>query len=180
MRSNKSALLGLLVALSGLPALAGAAEPGGYVAAGVGIPSVAYGTSSLAFKIDAGYQVHEFDIGQAGALKLAVQGEYINFGDSTLSSNKWSQTGIGAAAVGRWLIPKKWAPWANEKVVVIAKLGGASISTSSSYGNSYTYNGLAQGIGAEYLLAHWAGVRAMIENYPGAYQVHGIAGVFHF
>lgn len=180
MRSSKAVGLGLLMVLAGLPALAGAQELGGYVGVGVGVPTVAYGTSSLAFKIDAGFQIHEFAIGKGGAIKLAVQGEYINFGDSTYFSNTWSQSGVAATAVGRWTIPRNWAPWADEKVVVIAKLGGATVSTSSNFGGSYTYNGLAQGIGAEYLFTNAFGVRAMIENYPGSYQVHGIAGVFHF
>jgi len=173
-------LLGLLMLLAGLPALAGAEELGGYVAVGVGVPSVVYGSSSLAYKVDAGFQVHEFPIPKAGSIKLAVQGEYINFGNSSSYIYSWSQSGMAATAVGRWLIPRNMAPWANEKVVVIAKLGGSTITTSSNYGASYTYTGLAQGIGAEYLLTNWAGVRAMVENYSGGFQVIGIAGVFHF
>lgn len=172
-------LLGSAVLLTVLPPMASAEGVGGYAGAGLGIPTVAYGSSGLALKIFGGYKVHDFAIPKAGTIQLAVQGEYIDFGKSTWVSS-WTNTGISVAAVGSWVIPKKWAPWADEKVAVLAKLGGASVTTKSSFGTSYTYTGLAEGIGAEYRFIPSVSVRAMVENYPNAYQVYGVSGVFHF
>lgn len=170
-------MCGLAVLMVGLSAPA-RSEVGGYAGVGLGLPSVSYGSSSLAYKVFGGYRVHEFNVSKAGSIQLAVQGEYIDFGQST-SITKWSHTGMGVAAVGTWVIPKKWAKWADEKVAVIAKVGGASVTAKTSW-TSYTYTGLAQGIGAEYRMIPMLSVRAMVENYPNGYQVFGVSGVFSF
>lgn len=179
MHTKARLLLGSAVLLTVLPSVAGAERIGGYVGAGLGIPSVAYGSSGLAIKIFGGYGVHDFAIPKAGAIQLAVQGEYVDFGKSTWVSS-WTNTGISVAAVGSWVIPKKWAGWADEKVAVLAKLGGASVTTKSSFGTSYTYTGITEGVGAEYRVIPSVSVRAMVENYPNAYQVYGVSGVFRF
>lgn len=153
---------------------------GAYVGAGVGVPSVAYGSSSLAFKLFGGYKVHEFDIGKAGTLALAAQGEYINFGDSSLGNAKWKQSGLAAAAVGSWVIPRKWAPWADEKVAVVAKAGLGRVTYSSNSGLSYTSTGLTHGVGADYYFTSNFVARAMIEYFPGSYNVYGISGMYKF
>jgi len=179
MRSKAGMLLGMAVLLAGLPAVAGAKELGGYAGFGLGEPTVAYGSSSLAYKIFGGFKVHEFDIPKAGAIQLAVQGEYINFGKST-SIYSYTNNGLSVSAVGSWVIPEKWAGWANEKLAVIVKLGVGRVSTNASYGYSATYTGVTEGIGAEYRVIPSVGVRAMIEYYPNGYEVIGVSGVFHF
>ncbi|MBU1426341.1 MAG: porin family protein [Gammaproteobacteria bacterium] len=153
---------------------------GAYVGAGVGIPHVAYGSSGLAFKLFGGYKVHQFDISKAGKLDLAVQGEYINFGNSSVNNTSWKQSGVAVAAVGSWVIPKKMAPWANEKVAVLAKVGGSRVAYSSNPGSSYTATGVTHGIGADYSFTPQFSARAMVEYYPGSYNVYGISGVFKF
>lgn len=168
--------------LVGFSASATAENVGGYVGVGLGLPTVAYGSSSVAFKLFGGAKVHTFEIGQAGKLDLAIEGEYVNFGSSSSGGTSWTNSGFGVAGVGLWIIPKRWAPWAEEKVAIIAKAGGSRISNSSNNGyyNSYTYTGLTTGVGAEYRFAPQAVVRAMVEYYPGAYNVIGISGILKF
>lgn len=151
-----------------------------YVGAGVGIPSVAYGSSSLAVKLFGGYKINQFDIKEAGKLDLAIQGEYIDFGSSSSLGASWTQSGVAVAAVASWVIPRKWAPWADEKVAVLVKAGGARVAYSSNNGFDYTATGLTQGIGADYNFNSQFAARAMIEYFPGSYSVHGISGVFRF
>lgn len=151
-----------------------------YIGAGVGIPSVAYGSSSLAVKLFGGYKINQFDINQAGKLDLAIQGEYIDFGNSSSLGASWTQSGVAVAAVASWVIPRKWAPWADEKVAVLVKAGGSRVAYSSNRGFDYTATGLTQGIGADYNFNSQFAARAMIEYFPGSYSVHGISGVFRF
>jgi hypothetical protein len=159
-----------------------AASEGGpaYIGAGLGIPSVAYGSSSLAVKLFGGYKINQFDIKEAGKLDLAIQGEYIDFGSSSAHGASWSQSGVAVAAVASWVVPRKWAPWADEKVAVLVKAGGARVAYSSNNGFDYTATGLTQGIGADYNFNSQFAVRAMIEYFPGSYSVNGISGVFRF
>ena len=170
----------LVALLFGISSTANAEGVGGYIGAGFGVPSVAYGSSSLAFKMFGGYKVHQFPIPNAGAIDLAIQGEYVDFGNSSAGNSSWTNSTIGVAAIGSWIIPKKWAGWAEEKIAVIAKAGGASTSTQSNSGNSYTYTGLTHGVGAEYRFMPMFAARLMIEQYPGAYTVHSISGMFRF
>jgi hypothetical protein len=153
---------------------------GAYVGAGVGIPQVVYGSSGLAFKLFGGAKVHEFDLSKAGKLDLAIQGEYINFGSSSARGASWTQSGIAVAGVGSWVIPRKWAGWADEKVAVLVKVGGSRVSYSSSLGPSYTATGVTHGVGADYSFTSQLSARAMAEYYPGSYNVYGISGVFKF
>jgi len=169
----------VFASLFGMSVVANADAVGGYVGGGVGVPSVAYGSSGLAFKVYGGAKVHEFDISKAGKLGLAVQGEYINFGNSSFAGNSWTQSGIAAAAVASWVIPRKWAGWADEKLAVLVKAGVAKVDYGSNAVN-YTSNGLTQGVGVEYSIAPAFSARAMVEYYPGSYNVFGIAGQFNF
>ena len=153
---------------------------GAYIGAGVGIPSVTYGSSSLAFKLFGGARVHQFDIGKAGKLDLAIQGEYVNFGNSSAFGTSWTQSAVAVAAVGSWVIPRKWAPWADEKVAILAKLGGSRVAYSSNHGSSFTATGLTHGVGADYSVTPQFSARAMVEYYPGSYNVYGVSGVFKF
>lgn len=153
---------------------------GAYVGVGAGVPHVVYGSSGLAFKLFGGAKVHQFDISKAGKLDLAIQGEYINFGNSSARGTSWEQSGVAAAAVGSWVIPRKWAAWADEKVAVLAKAGGSRIAYSSSPGSSYTVTGVTHGVGADYSFTPQFSARAMAEYYPGSYNVYGISGVFKF
>jgi hypothetical protein len=153
---------------------------GAYVGAGVGIPHVAYGSSGLAFKLFGGAKVHQFDISKAGKLDLAVQGEYINFGSSSVGNASWKQSGVAVAAVGSWVIPRKWAGWADEKVAVLVKVGGSRVAYSSNRGFDYTSTGVTHGIGADYNFTSQFAARAMAEYYPGSYNIYGISGVFKF
>lgn len=161
-------------------AAANSGNAGGYIGAGVGIPHVVYGKSSLAYKLFGGAKVHQFDIAKAGKLDLAVQGEYINFGNSSVGGASWEQSGFAVAAVGSWVIPRKWAGWAEEKVAVLVKVGGSRVAYSSSHGNDYTSTGVTHGIGADYSVTPYFSARAMVEYYPGSYSVYGISGVFKF
>jgi hypothetical protein len=153
---------------------------GGYVGAGLGIPSVAYGSSGLAFKLFGGFKAHQFDISKAGKLDLAIQGEYVNFGNSSAMGTSWSQSAVALAGVGSWVIPRKWAAWADEKVAVLVKVGGSRVAYSSNHGSSFTATGVTHGIGAEYSFTPQFSARAMVEYYPGSYDVYGISGVFKF
>jgi len=159
---------------------AGAAGVGGYVGAGAGVPVVAYGTSNLGFKIFGGAKVHEFPIKNAGAIELAIQGEYVNFGSSNYWNTSISGYGMGVDAVGTWVIPRKWAGWAEEKLGVMVKLGGSVVTETWNSGNSYTYTGVARGIGAEYRFIPTVGARLMHEQYPNGYSLISASGVFHF
>lgn len=153
---------------------------GGYVGGGLGVPSVAYGSSGLAYKLYGGYKVHAFDIAKAGKLELAAQGEYVNFGSSSFMGNSWTQSGIAAAAVASWVIPRKWAGWADEKLAVLVKAGVGKVDYANNAGLNYTSTGLTQGVGAEYRIIPAASVRAMVEYYPGSYNVFGVSGQFNF
>ena len=166
--------------LAVVSAAANAETPSAYVGGGVGIPSVAYGSSSLAVKLFGGANVHQFDISKAGKLDLAVQGEYIDFGSSSAMGTSWTQSAVAVAAVGSWIIPKKWAPWADEKVAILVKAGGSRVAYSSNRGSSYTATGLTHGIGADYNFTSQFAARAMVEYYPGSYDVYGISGIFRF
>jgi len=167
--------------LLGLPVGAGAEELGAYAGVGLGEPSVAYGSSNMAFRILGGYKIHEFPLKNAGVIELAIQGEYVDFGNSTFTAaTTWTNTGMSLAGIGSWVIPKKWADWADEKLSVIVKVGGARVATKSNWGASFTYTGLTEGVGAEYRFTKPLGVRAMIENYPNGYQILGVSGIFHF
>lgn len=176
MNFSKAVMIALL---SGTSAAAYAGTDG-YVGAGVGIPSVAYGSSSLAVKVFGGYKVHEFDLAKGGKLDLAIQGEYVDFGNSSVGNVSWNQSGIAVAAVGSWVIPRKWAGWADEKFAVIAKLGGSTVSYSSNNGSSFTNTGLTEGLGAEYNFTPAFAARAMVEYYPGSYNIYGVSGMFRF
>jgi hypothetical protein len=153
---------------------------GGYVGAGVGIPSVAYGSSGLAFKLFGGFKVHEFDISKAGKLGLAIQGEYVDFGNSSAMGTSWKQSAVALAGVGSWVIPRKWAAWADEKVAVLVKVGGSRVAYSSNRGSDFTATGVTHGVGADYSFTPQFAARAMVEYYPGSYNVYGISGVFKF
>ncbi len=173
----------VMIALLSGSSVAAYAGTDGYVGAGLGVPSVAYGSSSLAAKIFGGYKIHEFELGNAGSagkLDLAIQGEYVDFGNSSVGSTTWTQTGVAVAAVGSWVIPRKWAEWADEKFAVVAKLGGSQVSYSSNWGASYTDTGLTEGVGAEYNFTQAFTARAMVEYYPGSYNIYGISGMFRF
>ncbi|MBI5891513.1 MAG: outer membrane beta-barrel protein [Nitrosomonadales bacterium] len=170
----------VVVSLAVASAAANAEVPGAYVGAGVGVPHVAYGSSGLAFKLFGGAKVHQFDISKAGKLDLAIQGEYINFGNSSARGASWKQSGFAVAGVGSWVIPRKWAAWADEKVAVLAKVGGSRVAYSSSLGPSYTATGVTHGLGADYSFTPQFSARAMAEYYPGSYNVYGISGVFKF
>ena len=75
----------------------------------LGVPSVAYGSSGLAVKLFGGSKVHQFDISKAGKLDLAIQGEYVDFGNSSAMGTSWKQSAVAVAGVGSWIIPRKWA-----------------------------------------------------------------------
>lgn len=178
LMSNKSLMAAAL--LCSISAAASAAGVEGFAGAGVGSPTVAYGSSGVALKIFGGAQVARFPLPQAGDLDLAIQGEFVDFGNSSVGPVSWSNRGFDVAAIGSWVIPKKWAGWADEKVAVIAKLGGARVATSSNSGLSYTYTGLTGGLGAEYRFTPVIAVRAMYEYFPSTYDLVGISGVFRF
>lgn len=171
-------VVGALLAV--VSAAANAETPGAYVGGGVGIPSVAYGSSSLAVKLFGGANVHQFDISKAGNLDLAIQGEYIDFGNSSTMGTSWKQSAVAVAAVGSWVIPRKWAAWADEKVAVLVKVGGSRVAYSSNRGSDFTATGVTHGIGADYNFTSQFAARAMVEYYPGSYNVYGISGVFRF
>ena len=173
----------LLAAVLGVFSATANAEVGAYAGVLVGTPSVAYGSSSMAYKVFGGYKIREFPVKNAGVIDLAIQGEYINFGNSSFGTWSYSHNGLGVAAIGSWVIPEKWADWAQEKVAVIAKAGGARVAskhttTFSSY--TYNYTGLTYGVGAEYRFTPVLAARASVEFYPNGYDVIGIAGVFKF
>jgi hypothetical protein len=181
MRRYRMRYLNIFVftVLSGISMMVNAEALGGYVGGGLGIPSVAYGSSSLAYKVYGGYKVYTFDISKVGKLDLAVQGEYINFGSSSFVGNSWTQSGIAAAAVASWVIPRKWAGWADEKLAVLVKAGVGKVDYGySGFNNSST--GITQGVGAEYRFIPAASVRATVEYYPGSYNVFGVSGQFNF
>ena len=170
----------MVALLYGISVSANAEEVGGYVGGGVGIPQVAYGSSSLGYKIFGGYKVHDFAIGTAGTLGLSIEGEYIDFGSSSWGGATWTQSGFAVSALGSWTLPRKWAGWADEKLAVLAKAGQARILNKSNSGLNYTYTGVTEGIGAEYRLLPNFSVQAMDEYYPGTYNIIDVAGVFRF
>lgn len=180
MHSKNIYTLGFVMLFAGISATAAAAGVGGYVGAGVGVPVVAYGSSSFGFKIFGGAKVHEFPIKNAGAIELAIQGEYVNFGSSNYWNTSISGYGMGVDAVGTWVIPGKWAGWAEEKLGIVVKLGGSVVTETWNSGNSYSYTGVARGIGAEYRFIPAVGVKLMHEQYPNGYSLISASGVFHF
>lgn len=180
MRSKNIFNLGCAILFAGISATAGAADLGAYVGAGAGAPVVSYGSSSFGFKIFGGAKIHEFPIKNAGAIELAIQGEYVDFGSSKYAYTDISGSSVGVDAVGTWVIPRKWAGWAEEKLGVVVKLGGSVVTETWNSGNSYTYTGVAKGIGAEYRIIPAVGVKLMHEQYPGGYSLISASGVFHF
>lgn len=169
----------VMVALLSGASVAANAGTDGYVGVGLGIPSVAYGSSSMAFKVFGGYKIQEFELTNAGKLDLAIQGEYVDFGNSSALGQTWTQSAVAVAAVASWVIPRKWAGWADEKFAVIAKLGGSQVSYSSNWA-SFTDTGLTEGVGAEYNFTPAFAARAMVEYYPGSYNIYGVSGMFRF
>jgi len=180
MRSRKFLKLGVGILFASISATAGAEGLGAYVGAGVGVPVVAYGSSNLGHKVFGGAKVHEFPIKNAGAIELAIQGEYVDFGSSNYWFTSVSSTSMGVDAIGTWVIPKKWAGWADNKLAVVVKLGGNIVTEKWNSGSSYTYTGLARGVGAEYRVIPAVGVRLMHEQYPSGYSLISASGVFHF
>ena len=180
MHSNNIFKLGFAILFAGISATAGAESIGGYVGAGAGVPVVAHGSSNLGFKIFGGGKIHEFPIKNAGAIELAIQGEYVSFGSSNYWNTSVSGNSMGVDAVGTWVIPRKWAGWAEEKLGVVVKLGGSTVTETWNSGSTYTYTGLARGIGAEYRFMPAMGVKLMHEQYPGGYSMISASGVFHF
>lgn len=176
MNFSQVAMIAVLAGSS----VAAYAATDGYVGAGVGIPSVAYGSSGLAVKVFGGYKVHEFAIGKAGKLDMAIQGEYVDFGNSSVGNENWTQSGVAIAAVGSWVIPRKWSEWSNEKLAVLVKLGGARVSYSSNFAGGFTATGVTEGVGADYNFTPTFAARAMVEYYPGSYNIYGISGMFRF
>lgn len=175
---NFKSILVMIALLGALPAEA--ENLGGYAGAGLGVPAIS-STSGLAVKIFGGYKLHDFSIGKAGMLQLYIQGEYVDFGKTTVGTTSWADSGMAVAGVGAWVIPRKWAEWTDEKVAVIVKVGGSRVSSKSSNAVfSATYTGMTQGAGAEYRLNNSAAARAMIEQYPNGNQLVTVTGVFSF
>lgn len=180
MRTTEIFKFGFAILFASFSTIAVAEDVGAYVGAGAGVPVVAYGSSSLGFKIFGGGKVHEFPIKNAGSIELAIQGEYVNFGSSNYWISSISGNSMGVDAVGTWVIPRKWAGWADEKLGVVVKLGGSLVTEKWNSGSTYTYAGLARGIGAEYRFISAVGVKLMHEQYPNGYSLISASGVFHF
>lgn len=183
---------GIAVLMAGLSTSA-SADAGGYAGVGLGKVMSITGSSGLAYKLYGGAQVHEFPISaKMGSIKLAIQGEYVNFGSYTNGFSwagvGWSTTGkasgFGVSALGSWLAPV----WGGDKLSVLVRVGGAQVkdtyTTTYSGGwitsGSSTHVGVSRGIGAEYHIIPMLGVSLMYDSYPGSFSLTNVSGVFHF
>lgn len=159
-----------------------AAESGIYLGAGIGLSKLSHGsTSNPGLKYFWGFHVHDFPVQKlAGDIQFSVQAEYVNFGKSDWAGTTWNNSGVALAGMGKWVLPRKWGEWGDERFAVVAKLGLARIAPKSSNGTTITYTGITQGTGAEYRFAPAASVRGMIEFYPNGYRLNSLAVMISF
>jgi opacity protein-like surface antigen len=153
----------ITVSIMSMASSAALAETGAYVAGDLGQTSYGYGSSNpVMVRASVGYDFLEILDNQ---LTIGAEAGIASFGSSSTPAVSVKTTGLMAAGVATYKIPKV------EGLSAFAKVGAIRTNTNSSVSGGQNSSGIYEGIGVMYDIARNVAVRAEYDDYGNVQTV---------